>query len=104
MSRNNIYFYDTHAQRFVDLEEDDANINTMLQKVPKNRYMAKQTLYKRWKKDEHWWYNEPMVVNKKKKKKPFSKGELLNNDRLCLRNSLSDCTWYTLYKLMCRAL
>lgn len=67
MSRNNIYFYDTHAQRFVDLEEDDANINTTLQKVPKNRYMAKQTLYKRWKKDEHWWYNEPMVVNKKKK-------------------------------------
>lgn len=36
MSRNNIYFYDTHAQRFVDLEEDDANINTTFQKMPKN--------------------------------------------------------------------
>lgn len=99
MSRNNIYFYDTHAQRFVDLEEDDANIIKRCRRI--GTWLSRHSTSGGKKMNTDGTMNLWLLT---KKKKPFSKGELLNNDRLCLRNSLSDCTWYTLYKLMCRAL
>lgn len=73
MSRNNIYFYETHMwcrEQHIVLWTWRKMIPTSTPHFKRFRRriatrLSRQTLQAVKKGNEHWWYNEPMVVNKK---------------------------------------